>query len=54
MSGTKITTEGIEEIVDGIKANDKIKEIVLQNISNIDKNKIEEMFKYKEDFNITF
>ena len=54
LSGTKITTEGIEEIVDGVKANDKIKEIVLQNISNIDKNKIEEMFKYKEDFNITF
>ena len=54
LSGTKITTEGIEEIVDGVKANDKIKEIVLQNISNIDKNKIEEMFKYKEDFVITF
>ena len=52
LSGTKITNEGLENIIDAVKYHDKLKEIVLENNSSIDKDKVTEMFKSKEQFNI--
>ena len=52
LSGTKITTEGFESIVESVRESEKIKEIVAENISNIDKDKVVEMFKFKENFKI--
>jgi hypothetical protein len=49
LSRTKITNEGIEKIMEGVKANENLKEIVLKNMSNINKNKIYEIFKDKDD-----
>ena len=53
ISGSKITTEGFENIVEGVRENDKIKEIVAENISNIDKDKVIDLFKFKEELKIT-
>ena len=52
ISGSKITTEGFENIVEGVRENDKIKEIVAENLGDIDKNKILDMFKFKEQLKI--
>ena len=53
ISGSKITTEGFESIVEGVRENDKIKEIVAENINDLDKDKVSDLFKFKEQMKIT-
>ena len=53
LGGNKITTDAIEGIIDGVKENNCLKEIILSN-NNMekDKDKIIEMFKFKENIKI--
>ena len=53
LAGNKITTDAIEGIIDGVKENNCLKEIILSN-NNMekDKDKIIEMFKFKENLKI--
>ena len=53
ISGSKITAEGFETIVEGVRENEKIKEIVAENISNLDKDKVNDLFKFKEQIKIS-
>ena len=52
ISNTKITTDGIQQIVEGVTDNDSIKEINAENNPMLDKVKAVEMFKFKDKFKI--
>ena len=52
ISNTKITTDGIQQIVEGVTDNDSIKEINAENNPMLDKTKVIEMFKFKDKFKI--
>ena len=52
LSNTKITTDGMQQIVEGVADNDSIKEINAENNPMLDKVKAIEMFKFKEKFKI--
>lgn len=52
LSNTNITSDGLQQIVEGITNNDSIKEINAENNPMLDKNKAIEMFRFKENFKI--
>ena len=52
LSNTKITTDGMQQIVEGVTNNDSIKEINAENNPMLDKAKAIEMFKFKDKFKV--
>ena len=52
ISNTKITTDGLQQIVEGVTDNDSINEINAENNPMLDKTKVIEMFKFKDKFKI--
>ena len=52
LSNIKVTTEGLEQLVEGVNDNDSIKEINAENNPMVNKEKITEIFKSKEKFKI--
>ena len=53
LSNTKVTTDGMQQLVEGVTDNDAIKEINAENNPMLDKVKATEMFKFKKKFKIT-
>ena len=53
IGNTKITIDGLQDIVEGVTDNEAIKEVIVENNPMLEKGKVEELFKFKENFKVT-
>ena len=53
IGNTKITIDGLQDIVEGVTDNEAIKEVTVENNPMLEKGKVEELFKFKENFKVT-